>query len=101
MEDRNEQRPEPQVSPELENILNAWRREWPASVHLARIGDITGGVFSPKTISNHLARRTGPAGVARIGRKTVLNRDLFIEWVRENADRLPIEPARGQKCQRP
>lgn len=66
----------------LEAMLNAWAREWPASIHLPRIDELSGGALKPKTLSNHMSRGTGPDGVVKIGRKAVLTRDKLIEWVR-------------------
>lgn len=43
---------------------------------------MTGGIFSPKTLSNFDAVGKGPRRKMRIGKKVVYAKDSFIDWLR-------------------
>lgn len=47
---------------------------------------MTGGIFTPKTLSNFDAAGNGPRRKIRVGKKIVYAKDDFIEWLRNMMD---------------
>ena len=73
----------PSIAPAntLETLKTGWE-SWPSPV-IARseVGNFTGGLVSPRTISNLDCLKKGPQGRVRLGRKIGYLKSELIEWL--------------------
>ena len=61
---------------------------WPsAMVALKETRSFTGGAYSPRTIANEISRGSGPEGVFKVGRATMIPKVSFTEWLLARAGR--------------
>jgi hypothetical protein len=64
------------------------QQELPVTFPLVNIREITNNLVAPGTLRNHLCSGTGPHGTYRHGKKIMLTRDGFVEWM---ANRLTFD----------
>lgn len=55
--------------------------DMPHPVMRCRIGELTNGAISPRTVANHDSKGTGPKGRFLINGKIAYSRDSFLEWL--------------------
>lgn len=55
--------------------------DMPHPVIRCRIGELTRGAISPRTVANHDSRGTGPKGRFLVNGKVAYSRDSFLEWL--------------------
>lgn len=54
----------------------------------SRTTRLTEGIVNARTLANRMANGTGPSGAYRAGRKVIMTRDAFIDWLMAR-----VEPA--------
>lgn len=61
---------------------------WPSEmVALKETRSFTGGAYSPRTVANEISRGSGPEGVFKVGRATMIPKVSFTEWLLARAGR--------------
>ena len=61
---------------------------WPsAMVALKETRSFTGGAYYPRTVANEISRGSGPEGVFKVGRATMIPKVSFTEWLLARAGR--------------
>lgn len=66
--------------------------DMPHPVMRNRIGELTKGAVSPRTVANHDCKGTGPKERFLINGKVAYSRDSFIEWLEAR-----LSTAKGRK----
>lgn len=68
------------------DIFSQLVESWPSPiVARSRVGEFSGGLFSPGTLANADSRGDGPAGKINIGRKAAYPTTALVEWMRRKA----------------
>jgi hypothetical protein len=75
MSKKNEKRPQSQLIDQL-------REELPPIWDRVKTTQLTGGVVNARTLANLMCRGEGPSGTYAMGRKRIITRESFLEWLR-------------------
>lgn len=80
-------------------LIQRLRKELPPAWDRAKTGEITGGIVSAGYLRNLCCAGKGPKGVVKIGRKAIIEREDFLEWLesRGEEDAKPSGALRGRK----
>lgn len=75
--------------------VDGLRETLPAVFLRKKVGELTGGLVNPGTLSNIMSRGEGPKAFY-LGKKCALERDTFLEWLAprlsdSNAEALGLE----------
>lgn len=64
-----------------DDFFDELRKNLPSIFTRETASKMTGGIFSPRTLSNFDAAGNGPANKRRIGKKVVYGKDEFLMWL--------------------
>lgn len=71
-----------QKTPDLSKL-----KDWPSPfVERQKVAVFSGGILNPRTLSNLDARKEGPPGRIRIGKKIAYPVDELVSWLESRAE---------------
>ena len=74
------------------DVFGTARRELPPAFSVQEVANLLPGVIAPGTVYNHLSRGDGPPH-QKIGRRVILERDTFLNWVQNRHAKNGLEVA--------